>query len=122
MYAARPHDHLPPSTTTAHTSPPSRPTPRPRARQQQRAAHEQPVIFWSLAIGSVGPVAVVAVPTIRKNYFGWTPPQPVPTTYPREQDVRRDVDDDVKLTLFLRLVAVRYDSPEEGEGRGHRVR
>lgn len=51
---------------------------------QQRCAHEQPVIFYSLAIGWIGPVAVITVPSFRKNYLGWVPPEAVPTTYPRE--------------------------------------
>ncbi|ORY75061.1 hypothetical protein BCR35DRAFT_306494 [Leucosporidium creatinivorum] len=48
----------------------------------QRRAHEQPVIFYSLAIGAVGPVAVVVVPSVRKSWFGWKPVERPPTTYP----------------------------------------
>ncbi|KAM0754772.1 hypothetical protein T439DRAFT_309570 [Meredithblackwellia eburnea MCA 4105] len=48
----------------------------------QRSAHEQPVIFYSVLLGAVGPVAVVAVPEIRKSWFGWKPVERPPTTYP----------------------------------------
>jgi hypothetical protein len=65
-------------------------------------AHEQPVIFYSLVLGSVGeslsdgrrtealdlaylsslgPVMALAVPPIRKS-MGWKPAERVPTTYP----------------------------------------
>lgn len=47
-------------------------------------------MFYSIVIGSVGPVAVVAVPPIRKAY-GWKPAEKVPTSYPRKspQDGKR---------------------------------
>ncbi|KAK4057988.1 n19m, NADH-ubiquinone oxidoreductase 9.5 kDa subunit [Microbotryomycetes sp. JL221] len=48
----------------------------------QRMAHEQPVIFYSLAVGAVGPIAVVVVPEVRKTFFGWKPAERPPTTYP----------------------------------------
>lgn len=51
--------------------------------KQQYAAHEHPAVFFSIAIGSVGPVAVLTVPPIRKAY-GWKPAEKVPTSYPRE--------------------------------------
>ncbi|KAL7341027.1 hypothetical protein BJY59DRAFT_649371 [Rhodotorula toruloides] len=52
-------------------------------RVQQRSAHEQPAIFYSLALGAVGPVLVVAVPPIRKRYFGYKPAERIPQSYPR---------------------------------------
>ncbi|PWN31050.1 hypothetical protein BDZ90DRAFT_277458 [Jaminaea rosea] len=60
-------------------------------RYLQRCAHEQPVIFYSLAIGWIGPVAVITVPSFRKNYLGWVPPEAVPTTYPLPQRKREEV-------------------------------
>ncbi|KAL1942264.1 hypothetical protein VTO73DRAFT_6328 [Trametes versicolor] len=36
-------------------------------RYLQRQAHEQPVIFYSLVIGLIGPVMLVTVPPIRKT-------------------------------------------------------
>ncbi|CAO1621447.1 unnamed protein product [Parajaminaea phylloscopi] len=50
-------------------------------RYLQRTAHEQPVIFWSFLVGSVGPIAVVTVPPIRRS-FGWVPAERIPTSYP----------------------------------------
>ncbi|KAG1318471.1 hypothetical protein G6F62_012342 [Rhizopus arrhizus] len=48
-----------------------------------RFALERPVIFWSCAIGAVGPVMVWTVPSIRRNYFGFKGYEPLPITYPR---------------------------------------
>ncbi|KAK0545481.1 n19m, NADH-ubiquinone oxidoreductase 9.5 kDa subunit [Tilletia horrida] len=59
-------------------------------RYLQRSAHEQPVIFYSLLIGSVGPVLVVAVPPIRR-YYGWKPAERIPTSYPLPQRAREEV-------------------------------
>ncbi|KAH9939615.1 uncharacterized protein BXZ73DRAFT_43651 [Epithele typhae] len=50
-------------------------------RYLQRQAHEQPVIFYSLIIGSVGPIMVATVPPIRRA-FGWKPTEPAPLSYP----------------------------------------
>ncbi|EIE89687.1 hypothetical protein G6F57_005495 [Rhizopus arrhizus] len=47
-----------------------------------RFALERPVIFWSCAIGAVGPVMVWTVPSIRRNYFGFKGYEPLPITYP----------------------------------------
>jgi hypothetical protein len=52
------------------------------AHKQQRQAHESPVIFYSVVLGTIGPVMVVAVPPIRE-YFGYRPAEIVPNTYPR---------------------------------------
>ena len=52
-------------------------------REQQRQAHEQPVIFYSLVIGFIGPVLLVTVPPVRKS-LGWRPAEPIPTSYPGE--------------------------------------
>ncbi|SCZ89931.1 BZ3500_MvSof-1268-A1-R1_Chr1-3g01670 [Microbotryum saponariae] len=48
---------------------------------QQRSAHEQPVIFYSIAIGLVGPLMVLVVPEVRRSW-GWRPAERPPTTYP----------------------------------------
>ncbi|EGG06033.1 uncharacterized protein MELLADRAFT_87555 [Melampsora larici-populina 98AG31] len=45
-------------------------------------AHENPAIFWSIAIGSAGPVLLATVPPIRRNYFGYRSPEPIPGSYP----------------------------------------
>ena len=50
---------------------------------QQRQAHENPVILWSVGIGCLGPVLLVAVPPIRKS-LGWKPAERLPSTYPGE--------------------------------------
>ena len=49
---------------------------------QQRQAHEQPVIFYSVVLGIIGPVMVLVVPPIRKS-MGYKPSERPPTTYPR---------------------------------------
>jgi len=53
-------------------------------------AHENPVIFFSVVLGSIGPVLVVAVPPIRKS-MGWTPAERIPTSYPVPNRPRRPV-------------------------------
>jgi hypothetical protein len=55
----------------------------PVISDQQRQAHEQPVIFYSVVVGLIGPVMVLTVPSIRKRY-GWKPAEAIPTTYPGE--------------------------------------
>lgn len=45
------------------------------------ASHENPAIFWSIVIGSIGPPMMVIVPPIRR-YFGDGPREPIPLTYP----------------------------------------
>ncbi|ETW76356.1 hypothetical protein HETIRDRAFT_52869 [Heterobasidion irregulare TC 32-1] len=59
-------------------------------RYLQRQAHEAPVIFYSVVIGSVGPVLAFSVPTIRQSY-GWRPAEPIPITYPIPNRPRRPV-------------------------------
>ncbi|KAK1926357.1 hypothetical protein DB88DRAFT_508456 [Papiliotrema laurentii] len=58
-------------------------------RYMQRMAHEQPVIFWSLALGALGPTMVLTVPPIRKNFFGYKSPEPIPTSFPVPNRPRR---------------------------------
>merc|ERR1712032_713828 len=70
-----------------------RPVFRPFAntyRFLQRSAHESPVVFFSLLIGAVGPIAVVTIPPIRKHY-GWKPAERIPTSYPLPQRKREEV-------------------------------
>ncbi|KAJ5609320.1 hypothetical protein N7540_007776 [Penicillium herquei] len=45
------------------------------------AAHEKPAIFFSLVIGSMGPVALVTLPPIRRA-LGDVDPEPIPLSYP----------------------------------------
>ncbi|KAK4701449.1 hypothetical protein P7C70_g4783, partial [Phenoliferia sp. Uapishka_3] len=52
----------------------------------QNVAHEQPAIFYSIIVGAVGPVLVLVVPEVRKSFFGWTPIERPPTTYPGQFD------------------------------------
>ncbi|RSH90210.1 hypothetical protein EHS25_001544 [Saitozyma podzolica] len=59
-------------------------------RYLQRQAHESPVIFYSLAIGFLGPVMVVTVPPIRKR-MGWKPADRIPTTFPLPNRPRQPV-------------------------------
>lgn len=61
------------------------------------ASHEKPAIFYSIAIGCVGPVLLVVVPPIRR-YFGDGPREKIPLTYPSKRP-----DPWVKLA-FVRVV------------------
>ena len=45
------------------------------------AARNKPAIFWSIVVGSVGPVMAVVVPPIRAR-FGDGPRPQIPLTYP----------------------------------------
>ncbi|KAG0149905.1 hypothetical protein CROQUDRAFT_653219 [Cronartium quercuum f. sp. fusiforme G11] len=45
-------------------------------------AHENPAIFWSVAIGLAGPVLLAVVPPIRRNYFAYKSPESLPASYP----------------------------------------
>ncbi|CAH7673955.1 hypothetical protein BY996DRAFT_4574972 [Phakopsora pachyrhizi] len=48
----------------------------------QHQAHENPAIFWSVAIGTAGPFLLAVVPPIRRNYFGYVSPETPPMSYP----------------------------------------
>lgn len=45
------------------------------------ASHEKPAIFYSIAIGSLGPLTLIVVPPIRHR-FGDGPRESIPLTYP----------------------------------------
>ncbi|KAJ5134591.1 NADH-ubiquinone oxidoreductase 9.5 kDa subunit [Penicillium atrosanguineum] len=49
------------------------------------ASHEKPAIFWSIAIGAAGPVALVGLPPIRRA-LGDVDPEPIPMSYPSKAD------------------------------------
>ncbi|RWQ93987.1 putative NADH-ubiquinone oxidoreductase 9.5 kDa subunit [Paecilomyces variotii] len=52
------------------------------------ASYEKPAIFYSIIVGSMGPVALVTLPPIRR-FFGDVDPEPIPLTYPiRQANVR----------------------------------
>ncbi|EIN04197.1 NADH-ubiquinone oxidoreductase 9.5 kDa subunit, partial [Punctularia strigosozonata HHB-11173 SS5] len=53
-------------------------------------AHEYPVLFYSICLGSLGPIMVLTVPPIRRS-LGWTPAPPIPTSYPLPDRPRRPV-------------------------------
>ncbi|KAF9449541.1 hypothetical protein P691DRAFT_812299 [Macrolepiota fuliginosa MF-IS2] len=59
-------------------------------RYLQRQAHESPVIFYSVVLGTIGPVMVATIPPIREH-FGYRPAEMVPTTYPLPNRPRRPV-------------------------------
>ncbi|KAF9003937.1 hypothetical protein BDQ17DRAFT_1279322 [Cyathus striatus] len=59
-------------------------------RYLQTQAHESPVIFYSIVIGTIGPIMAAAVPPIRVH-FGYKPAEMVPTTYPLPNRPRRPV-------------------------------
>lgn len=81
--------------------------------EQRRQAHENPAIFWSVAIGVMGespsfrsvfnksidhrsriwffcsltgPVLLATVPPIRRNYFGYKSTEQIPGSYPRQSN------------------------------------
>ncbi|KAH9812091.1 hypothetical protein DFH28DRAFT_1130338 [Melampsora americana] len=56
----------------------------------KRQAHENPAIFWSILIGSSGPILLATVPPIRRNYFGYRSPEPIPASYPLPKRLRDD--------------------------------
>ncbi|GAB7347349.1 hypothetical protein MBLNU459_g4286t1 [Dothideomycetes sp. NU459] len=74
--AAPPHSTPVPSSTMAPVSFWSAPSTYIRW-----ASREKPAIFWSLVIGSVGPVVALTVPPIRAR-FGDGPRPQIPLTYP----------------------------------------
>ncbi|KIM39873.1 hypothetical protein M413DRAFT_29040 [Hebeloma cylindrosporum] len=57
-------------------------------RYLQRQAHENPVIFYSVIIGSIGPVLAITIPPIRERY-GYRPAEMIPTSYPLPNRPRR---------------------------------
>ncbi|KAI0052791.1 hypothetical protein FA95DRAFT_1553059 [Auriscalpium vulgare] len=59
-------------------------------RYLQRQAHEQPVIFYSVVIGAIGPVVAFGVPPIRKH-FGYEAAERIPNSYPLPNRPRRPV-------------------------------
>ncbi|KAF4629584.1 hypothetical protein G7Y89_g8566 [Cudoniella acicularis] len=54
------------------------------------ASIEKPAIFYSLVIGSLGPVMVVAVPPIRRALGDEKPPE-IPFTYPIPPGPRKPI-------------------------------
>lgn len=50
-------------------------------RYMRWASHEKPAIFYSIIMGSLGPVFLLGLPPIRR-YFGDEDPTQVPMTYP----------------------------------------
>ncbi|KAF5327451.1 hypothetical protein D9619_004227 [Psilocybe cf. subviscida] len=56
-------------------------------RYLQIQAHENPVIFYSVVIGCIGPVMAVTVPPIRER-MGYKKAPEVPQTYPLPKRAR----------------------------------
>ncbi|KAF2843207.1 putative NADH-ubiquinone oxidoreductase 9.5 kDa subunit [Patellaria atrata CBS 101060] len=52
------------------------------------ASHNKPAIFYSMVVGSMGPVFLIAVPPIRR-YFGDHPREKIPLTYPIPKGPRK---------------------------------
>lgn len=50
-------------------------------RYMRWAAHEKPAIFFSLLIGTTGPVLLASLPPIRRA-LGDVDPNPIPLSYP----------------------------------------
>ena len=49
------------------------------------ASHEKPAILYSLLIGSMGPVALVGLPPLRRA-LGDVDPEPIPLSYPGKHE------------------------------------
>jgi hypothetical protein len=48
------------------------------------ASRERPAYFWSLVIGTVGPIEIFAIPPLRAALFKDSDPPQIPVTYPGE--------------------------------------
>lgn len=53
------------------------------------ASYEKPAIFYSVVIGALGPVVLVAAPPLRR-ISGDVNPARIPLTYPSELSKRRE--------------------------------
>lgn len=62
------------------------------------ASHEKPAIFYSMIIGTSGPVLLTVLPPIRR-LFGDVDPEPIPLTYPSKNGLLSSFPD-----LQLRFV------------------
>ncbi|KAK0655901.1 hypothetical protein B0T16DRAFT_317706 [Cercophora newfieldiana] len=65
------------------------------------AARERPAYFWSVVIGSAGPVMLITVPPYRR-WRGYEVPSPVPMTYPIPTTPRKQLtgyDDDTEDSI-----------------------
>ena len=109
----KPHESEAPSRTSsalAMSTPRFFQTP---FRYMRWASHEKPAIFYSIVLGSLGPLSMPIVPPIRR-YFGDGPREPIPQTYPGEicpccflcghsafpsSGVAEDCDDSLESTL-----------------------
>ncbi|SHO76451.1 Uncharacterized protein MSYG_0789 [Malassezia sympodialis ATCC 42132] len=47
----------------------------------RKAAHERPVVFFSIIVGAIGPALVLTVPPMRMQ-MGWKPAERIPVSYP----------------------------------------
>ncbi|OIW31034.1 hypothetical protein CONLIGDRAFT_297652 [Coniochaeta ligniaria NRRL 30616] len=62
------------------------------------ASREKPAYFWSVVIGSLGPISMVAVPPIRRAFGDFDAPA-IPLTYPVPSGPRKTLsgyDDDTE--------------------------
>ncbi|KIJ53305.1 hypothetical protein M422DRAFT_222658 [Sphaerobolus stellatus SS14] len=50
-------------------------------RYLREQSHEQPVFFWSVILGTLGPVTLIAVPPLREK-MGCKRRAEIPTSYP----------------------------------------
>ncbi|KAI9664298.1 MAG: hypothetical protein M1829_005853 [Trizodia sp. TS-e1964] len=54
------------------------------------AAHEKPAIFYSIVVGSMGPITLLTVPPIRRR-LGDFDRETIPLTYPVPEGPRKPV-------------------------------
>ncbi|KJA26278.1 hypothetical protein HYPSUDRAFT_133079 [Hypholoma sublateritium FD-334 SS-4] len=59
-------------------------------RYLQRQAHENPVIFYSVVIGTIGPLMTVTILPLRER-LGYRQSEMIPQTYPIPNRPRRQV-------------------------------
>ena len=76
------------------------------------------MLFYSVVLGAIGPVIAFTVPSIRER-FGYHPPEPIPTTYPRASSSLSPTlaRASQMLTFYISLL-LGSDSPEATETAG----
>jgi hypothetical protein len=79
------------------------------------ASHEKPAIFYSLLIGSMGPVALVTLPPLRRA-LGDVDPEPIPLSYPRKDIIPSEGRESVWLMTMFNLC-----SSEGSAGYSHGI-
>jgi len=63
----------------------------------------------------IGPTIAIAVPPIRRNYFGYKQPEPIPTSFPGMSAAPSLIErQSSPFTFFEMLLAFTYQNAESG--------